>query len=50
VKEILDPMNTAQKERKRRNKAIPDTGLGGILSCETSTLSRFLNNPFIVGG
>jgi hypothetical protein len=34
-------------EKGKRNKAIPDTGLGGLLSCETSRLSHCLDNRFM---
>jgi hypothetical protein len=39
-----------QCRKSRRNKAIPDTGLGGRLSCDTSTLWHCLDDRFIVGG
>jgi hypothetical protein len=39
-----------QHRKMRRNKAIPDTGLGGLLSCVTSSLSHCLHNRFTVGG
>jgi hypothetical protein len=35
---------------KIKNRAIPDTGFGGLLSCGTSRLSHCLDNRFIVGG
>jgi hypothetical protein len=44
---ILQPMNAAYK---KKIKSIPDTGLGDLLSCETSRLSPCLDNRFIVGG
>jgi hypothetical protein len=39
-----------QRRKRNTNKAILDTGLGGLLSCETSSLSHCLDNRFIVGG
>jgi hypothetical protein len=39
-----------QHRNRKKNKAIPDTGLGGLLSCETSRLSHCLDSRFIVGG
>jgi hypothetical protein len=44
VEDILNRRN------KERSKAISDTGLGGLLSCETSRLSHCLDNRLIVGG
>jgi hypothetical protein len=34
---------------EEENRAIPDTSLGGLLSCETSRLSHYLDNQFLVG-
>jgi hypothetical protein len=39
-----------QHRKKKRNKAISDTGLGGLLRYETSRLSRCVGNRFAVGG
>jgi hypothetical protein len=36
--------------QKEKDKAIPVTGLGGLLNCETLRLSHCLDNRFIVGG
>jgi hypothetical protein len=39
-----------QHRKRKRNKAIPNTGLRGLLSHEMSRLSQWLKNRFIVGG